>query len=159
MSVLLALALVLLAALAALASWEQLRQLRSTQWALRRARRAVARTEERLADTRRALTLATVERDGFESDRYAARGAAARARHQVAALSRELADVRLRLEEATSRAPRTVQLWPEAVARREVAAELLGTGVVLAVFIPVGPPPTWRVRLAGKAFLVQWGAA
>jgi septal ring factor EnvC (AmiA/AmiB activator) len=149
-------ALVVLALLAVLASWEQLRQLRGAQRALGRARRAVERTEERLADTRRALTTVTVQRDGFESDRYAARGEAARARHQIAALSQEVNRLRLRLAE---RPARTVELWPEAVARREVADELLATGAVLAVFIPAGPPPTWRVRVAGKAFLVQWGAA
>lgn len=151
MSAILAANLVVLALLAVLASWEQLRELRSTRKALRRSRRANARLEQRLADTRRALTTVTVERDGFESDRYAARGEAARARHQIAALSQEVNRLRLRLAE---RPARTVELWPEHVARAVAAREVLTFGRCHVVPIPPGPVPTWRTR--DGLFATRW---
>lgn len=134
-------ALVILAALAFLASWEGFRQLRSTQRAYRRARRAAERAEDRLAATRAALATATVERDGRESDYYAARGEAARLRRE------------LHLRRA-----RVVELWPETMARAEVAYGVARSG--RAVFVPLpsaGPLPTWYVR--DGRFCVRWGVA
>ncbi len=149
-------ALVPLAALSVAASWELLRQLRAVQRAHRRTRRALARTEERLTATRAALTARTVERDGRESDYYAARGEAARARHLVSALSGELSALRLRLAQATG--TRTVLLWPEDVARATVVREIALSGCALAVQVPAaGPLPTWRVT--DGLLCTRWGVA
>jgi hypothetical protein len=137
-------ALVALAALALLASWEGFRQLRSTQRAYRRARRAVERAEDRLAATRAALNTATVERDGRESDYYAARGEAARLRRELHA-TRE-------------RTARVVELWPEALARAEVAYGVARSGRAVLVPVPgAGPLPTWYVR--DGRLCVRWGVA
>ena len=151
-------ALLVLALLAVLASWEQLRQLRGAQRALGRARRAVERTEERLADTRRALTAVTVQRDGFESDRYAARGEAARARQQVAALSREVTDLRLRLARAVGGCSvRTVALWPGDLARREVLSLVRGHQLGLVITACNCGRCDRRWRPSGTVFATTWG--
>ncbi len=137
-------ALVALAALALLTSWEQLRELRATRRAHRRTLRALARTEEILAATRAALTAASVERDGRESSYYAARGEAARLRREVAALH--------------ERTARVVELWPEALARAEVACGVARSGRALSVPVHgAGPLPTWYVR--DGRLCARWGVA
>jgi hypothetical protein len=156
MNLALLIVLAALAAIALLSSWEQLRQLRAARHAHQRARRAAERAEERSAATRAALNTCTVERDGRESDYYAARGEAARARRQVAALSAELTTLRLRLAQATG--TRTVLLWPEDVARATVVREIACSGRALAVQYPgAGPLPTWRV--ADGLLCTRWGVA
>lgn len=158
MSPALAWALVLLALLALAASWEQLRRLRAAQQAHRRARRAQELTEDRLSATRSSLAAAQRDLAHSEVERRHAEHLTRSARAQVAALSGEVTDLRLRLARAAGACSvRTVALWPGDLARREVLSLVRGHQLGLVITACNCGRCDRRWRPSGTVFATTWG--